>query len=285
MTQRHNPEVQALIDRALAEDLAFSDPTTGGVIDTSITGLGVVRSKAPGVLAGVDVALGVFQRVDPTLRTEALLSDGDSLEPSVSIAHVEGCAASILQAERTALNFLQRSSGIATATQTYVQAVRDFDVRIIDTRKTPPGLRYLDKYAVRMGGGYNHRLNLADGILIKDNHLAALARHGLGLKQAIELALSQASHMVKVEVEVTDIEEARLAAESGVHVIMLDNMSIEQMREAVRTIAGRAVVEASGGINLESVKEVAATGVDLISVGSLTHSVRALDIGMDLEFP
>ena len=285
MTLHTNPEIQALIDRALAEDLAFSDPTTGGIIDTSIIGLGVVRSKALGILAGVDIALGAFQRVDPSLRTQALLSDGDVLEPGISIAQVEGCAASILQAERTALNFLQRTSGIATATQSYVQAVRDFNVRIIDTRKTPPGLRYLDKYAVRMGGGHNHRLNLADGILIKDNHLAALAHKGLDLKQAIDLALSQASHMVKVEVEVTSIEEARLAAEAGVHVIMLDNMNIAQMREAVRVIAGRAVVEASGGINLETVKEVASTGVDLISVGSLTHSVRALDIGMDLEFP
>ena len=285
MTLHTNPEIQALIDRALAEDLAFSDPTTGGIIDTSIIGLGVVRSKALGILAGVDIALGAFQRVDPSLRTQALLSDGDVLEPGISIAQVEGCAASILQAERTALNFLQRTSGIATATQSYVQAVRDFNVRIIDTRKTPPGLRYLDKYAVRMGGGHNHRLNLADGILIKDNHLAALAHKGLDLKQAIDLALSQASHMVKVEVEVTSIEEARLAAEAGVHVIMLDNMNIAQMREAVQVIAGRAVVEASGGINLETVKEVASTGVDLISVGSLTHSVRALDIGMDLEFP
>ena len=280
-----NPEIQTLIDRALAEDLAFSDPTTGGIIDTSVTGLGVMRSKAAGVLAGVDVAMGVFKRVDPSLRIKALMADGDALEPGVSIAHVEGCAASILQAERTALNFLQRISGIATATQSYVQAVRDYNVRIIDTRKTAPGLRYLDKYAVRMGGGYNHRLNLADGILIKDNHLAALAHQGLGLKKAIELALSQASHMVKVEVEVTSVDEARLAAEAGVHVIMLDNMNIAQMCEAVQAIAGRAAVEASGGINLESVKEVAATGVDLISVGSLTHSVRALDIGMDLEFP
>ena len=285
MMRHTNPEIQSLIDRALAEDLAFSDPTTGGIIDTSITGLGVIRSKASGVLAGVDVALGVFQRVDPALCTNALASDGSVLEPGMSIAHVEGCVASILQAERTALNFLQRTCGIATATRSYVEAVRDYDVRIIDTRKTPPGLRNLDKYAVRVGGGHNHRLNLADGILIKDNHLAALAHSGLDLKEAIELALSQASHMVKVEVEVTSVDAARLAAEAGVHVIMLDNMNIAQMREAVQAIDGRAVVEASGGINLESVKEVASTGVDLISVGSLTHSVRALDIGMYLEFP
>ena len=203
----------------------------------------------------------------------------------MSIAHVDGRVASILQAERTALNFLQRTSGIATATQAYVEAVQEYDVRIIDTRKTPPGLRNLDKYAVRVGGGHNHRLNLADGILIKDNHIATLAHSGLNLKQAIELALAKSSHMVKVEVEVTSIEDACLAAEAGVHVIMLDNMNIEQMREAVQAIGGRAVVEASGGISLESVKEVASTGVDLISVGSLTHSVKALDIGMYLEFP
>ena len=285
MTPWNNPEVQALIDRALAEDLAFSDPTTGAIIDTSITGLGVVRSKASGVLAGVDVAMGVFRRVDQELKTTAQMADGEALEPGATIAHVEGCAASILQAERTALNFLQRTSGIATATHAYVQAVRDFNVRIIDTRKTPPGLRYLDKYAVRVGGGSNHRLNLADGILVKDNHLAALRSRGLGLIEAIQLAMAQASHMVKVEVEVTSVEEAGQAAEAGVHVIMLDNMTLAQMSQAVQLIGGRAVVEASGGINLESVKEVAATGVDLISVGSLTHSVRALDIGMDLEIP
>ena len=284
MMRPTNPEIQSLIDRALAEDLAFSDPTTGSIIDTAITGLGVIRSKAAGVLAGVDVSLGVFQRVDPTLRTDALVSDGSTLEPGMSIAHVEGCVTSILQAERTALNFLQRTCGIATATQAYVEAVRDYDVRIIDTRKTPPGLRNLDKYAVRMGGGHNHRLNLADGILIKDNHLAALAHSGLGLKQAIELALSQASHMVKIEVEVTSVEDAQLAAEAGAHVIMLDNMDIEQMRKAVEVIDSRAAVEASGGINMESVRAVASTGVDLISVGGLTHSVHALDIGMYLEF-
>ena len=285
MMRPTNPEIQSLIDRALAEDLAFSDPTTGSIIDTAITGLGVIRSKAAGVLAGVDVSLGVFQRVDPTLRTDALVSDGSTLEPGMSIAHVEGCVTSILQAERTALNFLQRTCGIATATQAYVEAVRDYDVRIIDTRKTPPGLRNLDKYAVRMGGGHNHRLNLADGILIKDNHLAALAHSGLGLKQAIELALSQASHMVKIEVEVTSVEDAQLAAEAGAHVIMLDNMDIEQMRKAVEVIDSRAAVEASGGINMQSVRAVASTGVDLISVGGLTHSVHALDIGMYLEFP
>ena len=285
MMRHTNPEIQSMIDRALAEDLAFSDPTTGSVIDTHVAGLGVIRAKASGVLAGIDVSLGVFQRVDPELSTKALLSDGSALEPGTSIAHIEGCVASMLQAERTALNFLQRTCGIATTTRAYVEAVRGYNVRIIDTRKTPPGLRNLDKYAVRVGGGHNHRLNLADGILVKDNHLAALSHAGFDLKQAIELALSQASHMVKVEVEVTSIEDAHLAAEAGVHVIMLDNMNIAQMREAVRVIDGRAVVEASGGINLESVKEVASTGVDLISVGSLTHSVRAMDIGMYLEFP
>ena len=284
MMRHTNPEIQSLIDHALAEDLAFSDPTTGSIIDTEIAGLGVIRAKASGVLAGIDVSLGVFRRVDPELCTKALLPDGSTLEPGISIAHIEGCVASMLQAERTALNFLQRTCGIATATQAYVEAVRGYNVRIIDTRKTPPGLRNLDKYAVRVGGGHNHRLNLADGILVKDNHLAALSHSGLDLKQAIELALSQASHMVKVEVEVTSIEDARLAAEAGVHVIMLDNMDTAQMREAVKVIDGRAVVEASGGINLDSVKEVASTGVDLISVGSLTHSVRALDIGMYLEF-
>jgi len=278
------PEVQDLIDRALAEDQAFSDPTTGGIIDSSLLGCGVLRAKAGGVLAGVAVALAVFQRVDPQIAGTALLEDGSHVAPGDAIATVEGSAASILRGERTALNFLQRMSGIATDTNVYVELVRGCKARVIDTRKTAPGMRYLDKYAVRMGGGFNHRLNLADGILIKDNHLAALRSRGLGLKQAVHLALENSSHTIKVEVEVTSLEEAREAVEAGAHIIMLDNMSTQQMREAVEMVAGRAVIEASGGVSLDTVREVAETGVDLISVGSLTHSVRALDISLDLEF-
>ena len=278
------PEVQNLIDRALAEDQTFSDPTTHSLIPPDLKGFGLIRSKAVGVLAGVDVSLAVFRRVDPQLRAEVLMEDGASLAPGDSIARVEGSAASILRAERPALNFLQRMSGIATDTSRYVSAVEGLKSKIVDTRKTAPGLRYLDKYAVRAGGGANHRLNLADGILIKDNHIAALRSRGLSLKETVKLALERASHTIKVEVEVTNLEELQEALDAGAHIIMLDNMSLDAMRQGVEMVNGRAILEASGGINMETARAVAETGVDLISIGSLTHSVKALDMSLDLEF-
>ncbi len=278
------PEVQNLIDQALAEDQTFSDPTTHSLIPQDLKGVGLIRAKAVGVLAGVDVSLAVFRRVDPQLCGEALMDDGVSLAPGDSIARVEGSAASILRAERPALNFLQRMSGIATDTSSYVKAVEGLKSKIVDTRKTVPGLRYLDKYAVRAGGGANHRMNLADGILIKDNHIAALRSRGLNLKETVALALERASHTVKVEVEVTNLDELGEALEAGAHIIMLDNMSLDTMRQGVEMVNGRAILEASGGINLETARAVAETGVDLISIGGLTHSVKALDISLDLEF-
>ena len=278
------PEVHQLIDAALTEDQVFNDPTTMTLVPPEIMGVGMIRAKALGILAGTDVALAVFQRVDPSLDTEALLSDGTELSPGADIARVAGSAGSILRAERIALNFLQRMSGIASDTHIYVEAVRGLNARIVDTRKTAPGHRYLDKYAVRMGGGHNHRLNLADGILIKDNHIQALRSRELGLPEVIKLALSRASHTIKVEVEVESLEQLREALAAGAHIIMLDNMTVDTMRQAMEIVAGRAVVEASGGIDLETVRAVAETGVDLISVGALTHSVTALDISLDLEF-
>ena len=278
------PDVQALIDQALTEDQTFNDPTTGTIIPRDLGGSGVIRSKADGVLAGVEVALAVFRRVDPELRAEALMEDGSTIAPGDAVARVEGSAASILMAERPALNFLQRMSGIATDTSRYVKVVEGSRSKIVDTRKTAPGLRYLDKYAVRAGGGGNHRMNLADGILVKDNHIAALASRGLSLRETVKLALERASHTIKVEVEVTNLEELEEALDAGAHIIMLDNMSVEVMRRAVEIVNGRAVIEASGGINLDTVRAVAETGVDLISVGSLTHSVKALDLSLDLEF-
>jgi nicotinate-nucleotide pyrophosphorylase (carboxylating) len=278
------PEVYHLIDAALSEDQTFNDPTTEALIPSEIRAVGMLRAKAQGVLAGIDVALAVFQRVDQGLEAKTLLSDGSTLTPGAEIARVAGSAGSILRAERIALNFLQRMSGIATDTSLYVKAIQGCRARIIDTRKTVPGHRYLDKYAVRMGGGYNHRLNLADGILIKDNHLEALRSREMGLKEVVQLALSRASHTIKVEVEVETLEQVKEAVEAGAHIIMLDNMPVGLMQKAMDTIAGRAVVEASGGITLETVREVAETGVDLISIGGLTHSAKALDISLDLEF-
>ena len=278
------PSVYDLIDTALTEDQAFSDPTTEALVPPEVQAEGIIRAKARGVLAGIDVALAVFQRVDPSLEIQGLLADGAALSPGNDIARVYGSAGSILRAERTALNFLQRMSGIASDTNRYVRAIEGSRSRIVDTRKTAPGHRYLDKYAVRMGGGYNHRYNLADGILIKDNHIEALRSREMGLREVIELALARASHTIKVEVEVESLEAAQAAAEAGAHIIMLDNMPPDMMKQAMDIIAGRAVVEASGGITLDTVREVAETGVDLISIGGLTHSVTALDISLDLEF-
>ena len=278
------PEVYRLIDSAVAEDQTFNDPTTLAVVPSEVRGVGMLRAKADGVLAGVDVALEVFRRVDPNLDAQALLSDGSRLFSGSDIAVVSGPAGPILRAERIALNFLQRMSGIATATNRYVEAVGGLNSRIVDTRKTAPGHRYLDKYAVRMGGGQNHRINLADGILIKDNHIQANRFREMGLAQVIGLALERASHTIKVEVEVETLDQVREAVDAGAHIIMLDNMSVDLMREAMALIDGRAVVEASGGINMDTVRAVAETGVDLISIGALTHSVAALDISLDLEF-
>lgn len=285
MTQQLPPEVLNLIDSALTEDQAFNDPTTQTLIPGHVVGSGVLRAKAIGVLAGGQVAAAVFHRIDPQLDIEFLLDDGAALDPGQDIATVYGPATSILRAERTALNFIQRMSGIATATNHYVNAVVGTNARIVDTRKTAPGHRYLDKYSVRMGGGYNHRLNLADGILIKDNHLAARASLEEPLGDVVRRAISLASHTIRVEVEVESLEQVHEAVEAGAHIIMLDNMPVPMMQEAVGIIAGRASIEASGGITLETVREVAETGVDLISIGGLTHSPDALDISLDLEFP
>ena len=278
------PDVYALIDAAVAEDQTFNDPTTQAVVSPEIQGTGMLRAKAVGVLAGVDVAIAVFQRVDPTLEVKAILQDGAPLSPGDDIAVVRGSAAGILRAERIALNFMQRMSGIASDTNRYVQAMDGLNARIVDTRKTAPGHRYLDKYSVRMGGGYNHRLNLADGILIKDNHIQANRFREMGLKDVIQLALARASHTIKVEVEVESMEQVKEALEAGAHIIMLDNMSVPDMADAMKVIGDQAIVEASGGITYDTVRAVAETGVDLISIGALTHSVEALDISLDLEF-
>ena len=278
------PEVRRLIDQALSEDQAFSDPTTDALVPPDLRGTGIIRAKATGVLAGVELGLAVFSRVDPSLETRALLDDGSPLSPGDAAALVEGSASAILRAERPALNFIQRLSGIATDTSRYVDVVRGLPARIVDTRKTVPGLRYLEKYAVRAGGGANHRMNLADGILIKDNHIAAGRSRGVGLRETVERAVARAPHTIKVEVEVANLEELEEALEAGAHIILLDNMSPEEMSRAVELVDGRAVLEASGGIDMDTVRAVAETGVDLISIGALTHSPTALDLSLDLEF-
>ena len=278
------PEVERIVDRALAEDLALGDPTTQALVPPDLQGQGSLLVKAPGVLAGMEVAALVFHRVDPGAELEVLVRDGAAVQPGTVTGVVKGRVASLLQAERTALNLLTRLSGIATETSRYVQAVAGTGCTIVDTRKTAPGLRSLDKYAVRVGGGRNHRYHLGDGILIKDNHLQALKLQGLSLAQGIARLRAGAHHLLKIEVEVKDLGEAGQAVAAGAEAIMLDNMGLEEMARVVRKFKGKVLIEASGGINLSNVRQVAETGVDLISVGALTHSPRALDISLELEY-
>ena len=279
---RITPETESLIDRAISEDLSIGDPTTDLLIPPDLRGRASLLSKVEGVLAGIDVGLAVFLRVDPSLEVKVLLQDGALLRPNDLIAEVSGSVASILRAERTALNFVRRLSGVATTTAEYVREVQGNHVRIIDTRKTTPGLRALEKYAIRAGGGHNHRQNLGDGILIKDNHIEALAKMGLSLGDVIRQAHDNKSHTINVEVEVEDLEQVDEALSAGAEILLLDNMDLEDMATAVKMCEGRAITEASGTITLERVKAVAETGVDLISVGALTHSSDALDISLDL---
>jgi nicotinate-nucleotide pyrophosphorylase (carboxylating) len=281
--QSEKLQVEEIIDRALAEDLGRGDVTTEALISDGRQGTAFMVAKKEGVLAGINVAKQVFHRVDPELKMEVILEDGVRVQPGTRIANISGSIASILKAERVALNFLQRLSGIASETNRYVEAVKDLPVRIKDTRKTTPGLRLLEKHAVRAGGGDNHRMSLGDGILIKDNHLAALRSQGLNTKEIVAKARQGSLQRLPIEVEVGTVVEASEAVEAGVDTVMLDNMSLKDMREAVKSIGGRALVEASGGITLDNVRAVAETGVDCISVGALTHSVVALDISLELK--
>jgi nicotinate-nucleotide pyrophosphorylase (carboxylating) len=269
--------------RALQEDGAWQDVTTAATVVRDQRGVGTVLAKAEGVIAGLPVMAAVFAAADPALLFRPLRSDGDRTALLDHIATVEGSFASILRAERVALNFLQHLSGVATMTARAVAAAAGTNTRIIDTRKTTPGLRYLEKYAIRAGGGRNHRYNLTDGILIKDNHLAALRARGLGIADAVRLSRQLSPHTLRVELEVTNFAELEEGLAAGVDIILLDNMSVEQMRQAVERCRGRAQTEASGGITPETVGDVADTGVDFISLGALTHSVRALDISLELD--
>ncbi len=275
------PQIEEIVERALAEDLGKGDVTTGALIPGDQQGNGFVLAKEKGILAGIGAARQVFHQVDPELEVEILLEDGARLKPGSKVAKVSGSIASILKAERVALNFLQRLSGIASETNRYVAKVEGLPVRIMDTRKTTPGLRSLEKYAVRVGGGENHRMNLGDGILIKDNHLVALRSQGLNIKEIIAKARQNAPQRLQVEVEVRTISEALEAVKAGANIVMLDNMNLEDMRKTVKSIQGSALIEASGGIALDNVRAVAETGVDFISIGALTHSTKALDISLE----
>ncbi len=275
--------IEEVIDRALAEDLDRGDVTTEALISGDRQGTGLIVAKKEGILAGMNVAEQVFHRVDPELKVEVFLEEGSRVKLGSEVARVSGSVASILKAERVALNFLQRLSGIASETNRYVEAVKGLPVRIMDTRKTTPGLRSLEKDAVKAGGGKNHRMSLGDGVLIKDNHLAALRGQGLTINEIVAKAKQNAPRGLPVEVEVGTVSEALDAVKAAADIIMLDNMSLEDMRKAVKSVHGRALVEASGGITLDNVRAVAETGVDFISIGALTHSAKALDISLELE--
>jgi nicotinate-nucleotide pyrophosphorylase (carboxylating) len=275
--------VEPIVDLALAEDLENGDITTEVVIPSDIKGKAYLVARESGIVAGLKVAETIFNKVDASLKYNSLVRDGDAIHPGDRIAEIAGPMASILQAERTALNFIQRLSGIATETAKYVAEISGTNAYVTDTRKTTPGLRILEKYAVKVGGGYNHRQNLGDGVLIKDNHLAVIRCNGIKIDEVIEKAREKAERGMKIEVEVESLDDFKIAMSSGADVIMLDNMEIEEMKEAVKMASGRFKIEASGNITIQNVGDVARTGVDYISIGSLTHSVKALDISLEVE--
>ena len=270
--------IDALLELAFAEDIGIGDITTEATVPSSQQGVGTIVAKSGGVVAGLPVAARVFDSLDATLTFRALVNDGDKVTAGTPMAEVQGSAKTILIGERTALNFLQRLSGIATLTAQFVNAVANYDAKIVDTRKTAAGWRAVQKYAVRVGGGHNHRFGLFDGVLIKDNHIVAAG----GITNAVRKARERVPHTAKIEVEVETAAQVDEALKAGADILLLDNMSLELMRRVVEQIGGRAVTEASGGITLERVREVAASGVNLISVGALTHSAMPLDISLTL---
>lgn len=262
----------------LEEDIGSGDITTNAIVSSEMEATGIIHAKDTGVLAGVSVARRVFELLEPEIAFQEKLADGAALAPGTVIAEVHGSARAVLTGERLALNLLQHMSGVATRTAKLAAIAAPYGAKLVDTRKTTPGMRLLDKYAVRVGGGSNHRLGLYDAILIKDNHIQVAG----GISAALARAKAYASHMTKIEIEVEDLAGVREALAGGADVIMLDNMAPEMMREAVGIIDHRAVVEASGGIDETTLAAAAAAGVDVISVGALTHSVKALDISMDI---
>ena len=276
---KENILVDKIIEQALLEDIGTGDITTESIIPSNLKAKGIIKTSDEGVVAGLDIARLVFQKLDSDNTFQEKIIDGTKITQGKLLAEITGSARTILKGERVALNFLQRMSGIATITSKFCQEVKDFPVRIVDTRKTTPGLRILEKYAVRMGGGHNHRFGLYDAVLIKDNHIAAAG----GIKSAVNSVRKQISHTVKIEVEVENLSQLQEALEMRVDVIMLDNMNLNVMKKAVKTAKGKVLLEASGRVTLENVKEIAQTGVDLISIGALTHSVKSLDISMEIS--
>jgi len=282
MTTDHR-EIDRIVSAALDEDAPWGDLTSETLIPADATATAALVAREPGVLSGVAVFAAAFRLVDAAITVERLAEDGDRFGAGDVLARVHGPARGILTGERVALNLLQRMSGVATLTAAYVSAVAGSGARIVDTRKTTPGLRSLERQAVRDGGGRNHRRSLSDAIMAKDNHLAVLTAGGVDLAEALRAARDRMPHTAHLEVEIDRLDQLDAVLAGGADTIMLDNFAPDDLREGVRRIAGRAVVEASGGVSLDTVAEIAATGVDVISVGALTHSARALDLGLDVD--
>jgi nicotinate-nucleotide pyrophosphorylase (carboxylating) len=266
-----------LIETALKEDMPKGDITSESVIPAESESKAIILAKEEGILAGIDVAERVFSKIDPSVVFKKNLNDGQKFSKGQTLATIQGSSISLLKGERIALNFLQRMSGIATATQKFVRMLQGKETKILDTRKTTPGLRSLEKYAVRMGGGVNHRFNLSEMVLIKDNHLRIVG----SISQAVKSAKERIKPGVRVEVEATSIEEVQEAVQSGADMIMLDNMTKEAMKEVVKRVKGKVPLEVSGKVSLRRIKEIASLGVDFISVGSLTHSYKSVDISIE----
>ncbi|MBT1623639.1 nicotinate-nucleotide pyrophosphorylase [carboxylating] [Curtobacterium sp. PhB142] len=274
--------LRRVIETALEEDAPWGDVTSETLIPADATATATLAAREPGVLSGGTVFVAVMHAVDPSIRATVHADEGAAFTAGDTLATVTGSARSVLRAERVALNLVQRMSGIATATAAHVAAAAGTSARIVDTRKTTPGLRALERYAVRCGGGHNHRTSLSDAVLAKDNHLAVLLAGGIGIGDAITAARQRLGHTVHVEVEVDRIDQIEPVVAAGVDTIMLDNFTPAELETGVGIVAGRALVEASGGVSLDTVAAIAATGVDVISVGALTHSARALDLGLDI---
>ena len=274
--------VTSAVTAALAEDAPWGDLTCETFVPPSATASAQLRARTDGVLAGAEVFTAAFTLTDPHVSVVFSVHDGARFSSGDVLAEVSGPAQAVLRAERIALNFVQRMSGIATLTSRYVAEVTGTKARIVDTRKTTPGLRALERHAVRSGGGHNHRFSLSDAVMVKDNHLAVAAAQGLGVTEALQAARERLGHTTHLEVEVDTLEQIEPVLAAGVDTIMLDNFSLADLRAGVQQVAGRAIVEASGTIRLEAVRAVAETGVDVISVGALTHSAPALDLGLDV---
>jgi nicotinate-nucleotide pyrophosphorylase (carboxylating) len=270
-------ELDRIIDNALREDMPEGDITSENVVSQDSTSKAVITGKEEGILAGIEVAEKVFKKIDPEIRIKKYFRDGQGIKKGEKLAVLQGSSISLLKGERTALNFLQRMSGIATLTRRFVNSLRGSSTKLLDTRKTTPGLRILEKYAVKTGGGENHRFSLSDMVMLKDNHLRLVG----DIRTAVERARANIRPGIKIEVETSNLKEVKEAINSGADMVMLDNMSLNKMREVVEWVNGRVPLEVSGKVDLDNIKDIALLGVDYVSVGSLTHSFKSLDISMN----